>query len=276
MARDVVVTERTYAEELSLAYRVTGPATRALIERIKLPRGSRGLDAGCGIGQHLLWLAASLGQATQLTGLDKDAGNLAAARRLIARPSRSGADRTAEGDLRALPFADATFDWLWCADAMWPVMLSTHPNEAVAELVRVLRPGGTLALIYWSDQCLLPGHPQLEATLRTAFTAPAPRGAGIAPDEHWTRALGWLQEAGLHDCRAHTTVAEVQAPLSDELREAMTCIFDMFWDELEHVLSDEERAEFQRLCAADSPENVLDQPDYYGFVTYTAFVGVRS
>jgi len=96
-----------------------------------LPAG-RVLDVACGTGRHTRRLV-ELGH--QVTGVDYTAPMLAVARREVPRAHYS------EADLRALPLASEAFDLVVCGLAL------AHVGElaaAVAELARVLRPGGHL------------------------------------------------------------------------------------------------------------------------------------
>ena len=47
----------------------------------------------------------------------------------------------------------------------------------------------------------------------------------------------------------------------------------MFWGNLESTLSADDWREYQRLCMPDSEDFVANNPDYYGFITYTLFQG---
>jgi SAM-dependent methyltransferase len=107
---------------------------------IDLSAVRRALDAGCGTGNFLVPLARRLaGQGATVIGLDLSAGVLATAR---ARVEAEGLPATCQiGDVEALPFADGTFDL-----ALANFMLFHVPDldRGIAELRRVLRPGGTL------------------------------------------------------------------------------------------------------------------------------------
>jgi len=269
------VRELSYAEQLDLIHRLTDPATDELMRRLRLPGGSHGLDAGCGSAWQTLRLAELAGPTGRVTGLDSDPQNLSAARRAVGDAGKGSQVDLVEGDLLDLPFDDAAFDWAWCADVLWVGMVVDEPAAALAELTRVVRPGGTIALVYWSAQRLLPGYPALEARLDTAFAGTVPYVAGIRPGQHAMRALAWLRRAGLSGTRAETAVADVQGPLSAERRAAMIAVFDMLWGTLQPVLDAQDWAAYRRLCAPGSPDNVLDDPDYYGYVTYSAFHGRR-
>jgi demethylmenaquinone methyltransferase/2-methoxy-6-polyprenyl-1,4-benzoquinol methylase len=50
-------------------------------------------------------------------------------------------------------------------------------------------------------------------------------------------------------------------------------LFDMRWPNVASELSSDDLAEFQRLCLPDSPDFILNSPDYYAFFTYTMFWG---
>ena len=53
---------RSYADRLRLANRVTEPAIRQIVRELAPPPGSRGLDAGCGVGLRTLCLAEAVGE----------------------------------------------------------------------------------------------------------------------------------------------------------------------------------------------------------------------
>jgi ubiquinone/menaquinone biosynthesis C-methylase UbiE len=102
-------------------------------------RPSRVLDAGCGVGTDLVSLASHLPASSEITGLDTSEALLARA-----------AERTKEiygrcslvrGDLAKIPFRDGAFDACRVDRVLQHLR---EPESAVRELVRVLRPGGTL------------------------------------------------------------------------------------------------------------------------------------
>ena len=264
---------RPYSERLRLANRVTEPAIRQAIRELALPEGSVGLDAGCGIGERTLWLAEAVGPHGKVTGLDISTDNLTVARELSNQSPVSGLVDFAEGDLLHLPFEDDSFDWAWCADVLWPAIMADAPTVGIGELARVVRSGGTVAVLYWSSQNLLPGHPTLEARLNSAFAAATPYLGSVPPDHHFLRALGWLKATGLEQPVAHSFVADIRAPLNPELREAVAFCFSMFWGNLQSHVSNDDWDAYLRLCDPDSKEFILHNADYYGFLTYTLFSG---
>ena len=67
--------------------------------------------------------------------------------------------------------------------------------------------------------------------------------------------------------------SDVCAPLSGEVWSALTALIGMWWADVEAEVPEEDWAEFQRLCLPESPEFILDLPDYYAFYTYSMFRG---
>ena len=78
------------------------------------------------------------------------------------------------------------------------------------------------------------------------------------------RALAWFRDAGLE---------EPTAPLSDDIRNALMSLFQMLWVEPQSEGTQEDWAEYQRLCQPESPDFILNIPDYYAFFTYSMFHG---
>lgn len=266
-------TALTDAERLRLIHRLTAPAIEHAIAAFAPAPGSCGLDAGCGAGTQSRLLARAAGLKGRVVGLDLSLPTLAEAPTSPA--TAAGAVLPVNGSLLCLPFADNSLDWVWCADVLWPEVVSHRPVEAVRELARVVRPGGTVALLFWSSQTLLPGYPELEARLGVAFAEHILPRARVSPLDHHLRALAWLAEAGLTDGRVRTFVAQAQAPLAPALREALTGCFEMLWGEASLHLRKTDRQAVERLCAPDSSACILDQPGYHAFVTYTLFTGTR-
>ncbi|NYI03860.1 class I SAM-dependent methyltransferase [Allostreptomyces psammosilenae] len=98
------------------------------------------LDCSCGIGTQAIGLAL---RGHRVTGTDLSPRAAARAAREAAR--RSLSLRTAAADMRRLPFSDGLFDVVVCADNSLPHLLTEQDvHAALAEMRRVLRPGGLL------------------------------------------------------------------------------------------------------------------------------------
>src|SRR5580704_13211642 len=137
------------------------PIYDATLDALEPLAGRALLDAGCGAGLAVR-LAADRGAA--VSGLDASAPLLEVAR---GRTPEAGL-RT--GDIQALPFEDASFDVVTSFNA---IQYAADPAAAVAQLARVCRPGGPVAIGVWGD----PGRCQTEALFaRLRSLAPPPPG----------------------------------------------------------------------------------------------------
>jgi ubiquinone/menaquinone biosynthesis C-methylase UbiE len=266
-----MIDTESYIEQLAESAPLREPVLRSAIQALKLPSGSRGLDAGCGIGHQALWLAEAVGPAGHVTGLDISREFLQHAERMVKKSSVSEQVSFKEGDVNKLPFGDDTFDWVWSSDCVgYP---SGDLLPLLKELARVVKPGGIVALLAWSSQQLLPGYPLLEARLNATCSALIPCVKGKKPESNFLRALGWFRHADYERPTVQTFVGDVHAPLSDDIRTALISFFEMLWGEPQPEVSKEDRAEYQRLCQPDSPDFILNLPDYYAFFTYSMFSG---
>jgi ubiquinone/menaquinone biosynthesis C-methylase UbiE len=261
-----------YAAMLRTTDPLRRPVLRAAIAALDLPQGSSGVDVGCGIGLQIPLLAEAVGPGGHVTGLDVKPEFLVFAERLAEEAGLSDRVSFQEGDANNLPFENDAFDWLWSASCAG--YGAPEPLPLLEELARVVRPGGTVAILIYTSQALLPGYPLLEARLNATKAGIAPFRTDMRPESHWLRALGWFRDAGFDAAEAQTFVGEAQAPLTDELRAALAALIEMRWEGAEAEVGAEVWAEYQRLCLPDSPEFILDDPGYYGFFTETLFRGL--
>ncbi len=231
------------------------------------------MDAGCGIGLQALLLAEAVGATGHVTGVDICAQFLRHAEEIAEESGLSDRISYREGNVSELPFDDGTFDWAWSSCCVG-YSASLDPVPSVRELARVVKPGGSVAILVWSSENLLPGYPQLEASLKRTSPGIAPFAKGKRPELHFLRALAWFHDAGLEGATARTFAGDACAPLTHDLRSALVALFDMRWPGVETELSRDERAEYRRLCLPESPEFILNRPDYYAFFTCSMFRGI--
>ncbi|MFD9517698.1 class I SAM-dependent methyltransferase [Streptomyces sp. NPDC059979] len=136
-----------------------GRALDALLTAALGPGPHTVLDNACGIGTQALGLAL-LGH--RVTGTDLSP--VSAVRAAREADGRGIALPVAAADMRALPFADASFDAVVCADNALPHLLTARDvHAALAETRRVLRPGGLLLLSTRPYGELRRARPQSEA-----------------------------------------------------------------------------------------------------------------
>ncbi len=166
------------------------------------------LDIACGPGPFAI--AAALAGA-EVTGLDAAPALLALARK---RARDAGAEvEWIEADMAAVPLGDASFDLVASA---FGCMFAPDPEAMAAELVRLCRSGGRVAVLAWTPE--------------SAFGSMAPivrpylpgGGGGRAPVERWARP---------------ETAKGVFAAQPVRLQFAVRTV-DVVWDDLDHAVRD--------------------------------------
>ncbi len=130
------------AGDFGVIARTIAGGAAAFVERLHLPKGARVLDVAAGTGNVAIPLAAA---GCTVTGVDIAPNLLEQAReRAVAAGLSIHFD---EGDAEALPYPDASFD---AVVTMFGAMFAPRPALVAAELARVLRPSGVLAMANWN------------------------------------------------------------------------------------------------------------------------------
>ena len=168
---------------------VTGAGRRQAVATINNLPGDRVLEVGVGTGLSLPLYRAD----KTITGIDLSAEMLALSRQRVQERSLHNVAALLELDAEATGFADASFD---IAVAMFVASVVPNPRELLAEMRRVVRPGGHILFVnhfaaergprWWAERAL----------------APASRALGWHPDF----SLDTLLDA---NDRAHTTFSSV-------------------------------------------------------------------
>jgi len=123
--------------------------------RFPISPGDRVLDLGCGGGRHAFELYR---RGARVVAFDHDAGELAQVATMFlamgtAGEAPAGADgRVVQGDVLSLPFPDASFDAVIAAEVLEHI---PDDEQAMAEIARVVRPGGRIAVTvprWWPEQ----------------------------------------------------------------------------------------------------------------------------
>ena len=122
-------------------------AAEEFVARRNIQPGMRVLDVGCGTGN--LAIPAARARA-DVTGVDIAPNLLAQARQ---RAEREGLDIDfEEGDVDELPYEDGAFDLV---ASMFGAIFAPRPQRAAAELLRVCRPGGQIAMANWTPDSFI-------------------------------------------------------------------------------------------------------------------------
>jgi SAM-dependent methyltransferase len=265
--------ERDYSRKLRMFNALAERELRAAIDSLDLVPGMRVLDAGCGTGETLGWLAAAVAPAGFALGIDLSTHHLRAARDALPHDTP-----LLQADLSRTPLATATFDLVWSANTIHHLR---DPAAGACALIALLRPGGRLAL---GQSSLLPEmyfawDARLERKVTEAVHAYYRERYGLS-EQSLTAVrglLGLLQEAGLCRISVRTFVIERFAPL-DACAHAwlLEAIFRGTWGErLRPYLTQPDHEELTRLCDPQHRDFALHRPDFHFLQTFTLAVGER-
>lgn len=205
------------------------PVTEALMEAARIVPGNAVLDVATGAGEPALSVAAAVGRQGRVVGIDLAPEMVAAARRAAEqRELRNAQFEVAFAD--ELPFAGESFD---AVVSRFGAMFFPAPVNAVREMLRVLRPGGKLALAVWGLEESNPFFYTLQRIVdRYVETAPPePDGPDAFRFASLGKLRGVLSEAGAEGTaerllkfpiRAGASVEEywtMRREMSEKLRE---------------------------------------------------------
>jgi len=166
---------------------------------LEVHEGQHLLDVGCGLGDDVRALARLVGASGSVVGLDNSERLLEAAR------SRSlGAEYPGsfvQADMHQIPFADASFDG---CRAERVLVHSTQPSQVVAEMRRVVRPGGRI-VVTEPDLDTLVFHASSLSVVRK-LTQWHSDGVQSGTIGRWLPEM--FRQCGLEDLRIVPTVAQ--------------------------------------------------------------------
>ncbi|MFE7168829.1 methyltransferase domain-containing protein [Streptomyces sp. NPDC057616] len=204
----------THEEIVDAHFEACAPQYRTAFELAGIQPGWHVLDAGCGTGAFLPWLAEAVGPSGRTAAIDlaEENASLAAARMDAWRARHdTGEVEVRQGDILRLPYADATFDAVWCANTT-QYLNDEELARALRELRRVVRPGGVVA-VKDLDASLItvrPGDPfRFMDHFRRAAETPGYARQLLRTRDLWR----WLAGAGLVSVRQQTMLIEHHAPL---------------------------------------------------------------
>lgn len=138
-----------------------------MADAVGVEEGERVLDVGSGTGVLAREVATRIGGDGMVVGVDPNPGMLAVAQ------SITPAVEWREGVAESLPFPDESFD---AAVSQFSLMFFRDQSRAVREMLRVLRPGGRMAVVVWDRLANNPGYGTLVALLDRTAGQPAADG----------------------------------------------------------------------------------------------------
>ena len=146
---------------------------RALTDATQLQPGQTVLDVGCGTGVIDRWLAGHTAGQNRIVGVDINRYLLQEAMALVRKEGREDAVEFREGSAEALPFPDSSFD----VTMSMTVVEEVDAQQMLAEMVRVTKPGGRVAVIARGMDMPFLMNLRLQAELQAKVNAPGALGS---------------------------------------------------------------------------------------------------
>ncbi|MFZ4658669.1 MAG: class I SAM-dependent methyltransferase [Caldilineaceae bacterium] len=232
------------------------------------------LDAACGNGSFLPLLTELVGAAGQISAIDLAPENVQV---VEGRARQSGwpAPVVAQaGSILALPYADQSFDAVWCANTT-QYLSDEELAVMLKEFRRVVRPGGLIAIKEYDMTALQfqPLAPTLIFHLQETLAA-----AGDRQSHGTLRAIQlpqWLRSAGLVDLRQKPTLMLRLPPLREVEKQLFRDYLRFCYLRAQKItLPAGESQTWQALADVDSPDHILNHPDFQYRAIQTVFVGI--
>lgn len=183
-----------------------------MLDAVGLGPGERVLDVACGTGVLARAAATRVGRAGRVAGVDPGPGMLEVANQLA--PAVDWRPGVAE----ALPFDDGRFD---AVVSQFGMMFFTDRHQAVREMLRVLAPGGRLAVAVWDALENSAAYP-IEVALLERIAGPAAADALRAPFVLGDRQAlaGLFEAAGAASVKVTTHIGTARFPSLRSMVEA--------------------------------------------------------
>jgi ubiquinone/menaquinone biosynthesis C-methylase UbiE len=259
-----------YAPMLAAYHRAHATELRQCIDNLPLQPGDTVLDMACGDGTYALWLAEQVGMHGTVIGVDIASAYLNIARQQASTSPFAAALHFERGSIDRLPFADELFDLVWCGQSLGSL---PDPVETLQALRRVVRPGGTVAVLENDPlhQVIIPWPPDLELTIRRAQLQSVAQTEDSTQSFAIGRQLGaTFQAAGLVSWHTTAYTTTRHAPLSKDELAYLTWYFQDVKARVWSSIVPEDRVRFEELLNPQSAECLFHRPDF--FVTYIDLV----
>jgi ubiquinone/menaquinone biosynthesis C-methylase UbiE len=179
---------------------------RTLIDLIAPQPGEGILDIGCGAGSLDRLLAQRLGDANPITAIDVNPFWLREAEALAAEDGIAGMIRFMPGNAESVPFPDNSFDAVFSVT----VLEECDADRAIAEMLRVVRPGGRVGIVVRAIDLPQWWNLDVPEPIRAKVAAP-PRSVaakGVADASLYRR----MRRAGLEDLTCFPTLVTLDRP----------------------------------------------------------------
>lgn len=249
-----------YAPLLQAFHAEFATELRSMVAKLPLSPGQHVLEVATGDGQFAVWLSERVGPQGSVTAVDISQAWLREAHKHV-----EAADQEVQlelADATRLPYPAESFDFVWCAQSLYSL---PRIHDCLAEMRRVLRPGGHLAIMENDSlhHILLPWPVDLEIQVLAAELKAFQRSASQPAKFYAGRWLSrLLRKTGFKRPQERSFAYTRQQPLNAEAQQYFTCYLQSLRARVEPFLSPRALRRFDRLLDQNDRRSFWQQPDF--------------
>ncbi|MCB0084373.1 MAG: methyltransferase domain-containing protein [Caldilineaceae bacterium] len=249
------------------------PEYEEMLRWVGIQPGWRVLDAGCGTGGFLPLMTDLVGREGKVSAIDLAPENIAVIEARQAQSQWPAPVSTRVGSMFDMPYEDNSFDAVWSANTT-QYFTDEELLKMLSEFRRVVRPGGLIAIKEYdiTSMQFQPTTPMLTVHLYEALCR---MGKQYYCQLFRTILLPqWLRKAGLKHIRQKPTLMTRLQPLR-AIEKTFVCNFLTFFAHhaKEADLPADERQLWEELGNINSPDHIINHPDFQYRGIQTVFVG---
>jgi arsenite methyltransferase len=244
-----------------------------MLQWVGIQRGWNVLDAACGGGSFLPLMIELVGAEGKVTAVDLAAENVKTVQEKAAQNKWSNLTAVDVGSVLALPYDDQSFDAVWCANTM-QYLSEGEVGKAIKEFCRVVRPGGLVAIKDY-DPTGMQFFPLPYTLCLRRYEAMARGGSQHAQGVLRVSYLSqYMLGAGLEDVRQRPTLMVRFPPLRAVEKRFLSDLLRFSAAQAAQTdLPLEETAIWQKAGDLESPDHILNHPDFQYRAIQTVFAG---
>jgi SAM-dependent methyltransferase len=231
------------------------------------------LDAGCGTGSYLPLMTKLVGKGGKVSAVDLAPENIRVVEELAGKGRWSAPVDARVGSILGLPYADQSFDAVWCANTT-QYFSDTELLTMLQEFRRIVRPGGLIAIKEYdiTAKQIQPTTPMLFLHLNETLCRMGNQRAC-----YLFRTLSlphWLREVGLIELRQKPTLIVRSQPLRPVEKKFVVAFLKYLVGQAEQAaLPNEELEIWRKLADFESGDHIIHHPDFQYRCIQTVFVG---
>jgi arsenite methyltransferase len=231
------------------------------------------LDAACGGGSFLPLMTELVGRKGKISAMDIDPKNIEAIDGRAKKSNWFAVVFACIGTMLELPCENQSFDAVWCANTS-QYLTDDEVHQMLKEFRRVTRPAGLIAIKDYdaAGQQFQSCSPTLVSQLNEGLA----RAGNIQPHGilRVIQLSAWLRAAGLVEIRQKPTLMLRFQPLKPVEKAFLRDFIKFFCKQAQTIdLSAEELRIWEQLADVDSPEHILNHPDFQYRAIQTVFTG---